>query len=140
MKGPGRVDLMSGVGILEGSRNGWQGGEVEDMTDALDGPATGVDGQEVTFDEVDVIEKVDEVIAVARGEVVEYADPVSPFEQRPDDVTADKTGSAGHEIRCSHVPSCGRRVKKPDEGSLRAHPKRRTKDSANDEHYKLEMR
>ena len=50
---------MSGVRILEGSRNGWQGGEVEDMTDALDGPATGVDGSEVTFDEVDVIKQVD---------------------------------------------------------------------------------
>lgn len=26
-----------------------------------------------------------------------------------------------------------------DEGSLRAHPESRSKDSANDEHYKLEM-
>ena len=96
MKGPGRVDLMSRVGILEGSRHGWQGGEVEDTTDTLYGPATGVDGSEVTLDEVDVIEKVDEVIAVARGEVVEHADPVASFEQCPDDMTADKTGSAGH--------------------------------------------
>ena len=74
------------------------------MTDALDGPATGVDGSEVTFDEVDVIEKVDEVVAVSRGEVGEYADLVSPVEQCPDDVTADKTGSAGHEIRCGQCP------------------------------------
>ena len=68
------------------------------MADALNGPATGVDGSEVTFDEVDVIEKVDEVIAVARREVVEHADLVAPLEQCPDDMTADKAGSTGHEI------------------------------------------
>ena len=78
---------------------------MKDVAYVLDGPATGVDGSEVTFDEVDVIEKVDEVIAVSCGEVVEHADPVSPFEQRPDDVTADESGSAGHQIRCLQCSS-----------------------------------
>ena len=61
---------------------------------ALAGPAAGLGVADVTFEELDAVERLSEVLPPARREVVHRAHPGSPLEQRVHEVRPDESGRA----------------------------------------------
>ena len=95
------IDRVGGDGVVDGSRDGTQGGLVTDAVDAGAGAVYGVVIADVAFNEFEagVLFELCEVAAAAGGEVVEHADEghAGIVEQGCGDVGYDESGTAGEE-------------------------------------------
>ena len=73
---------------------------MEDDVDAVERPLDRGAIDQVALDELDAVAQVGEILAMARAQIVEHANPIAALDERRRDVRTDETRAAGNQVRC----------------------------------------
>lgn len=92
------VGVVACKRVVDRPRDGGDGGLVKDHVDVVCGVEAGVVVAHVAIDDFDTGRNVLEIGAFSGAEVIENADVVPLPDQTVDEMSADETCSAGHEI------------------------------------------
>ncbi len=110
----GQIDLVHRHPILVRALHGCNGRQMKASFDARHGAAHGGRVRNIAQHQLDTVQR--QVFALAGGQVIQHADPIAAGEQSIDQMRADKSASAGHQIEshprnpCSSSPGVpGRR-------------------------------
>ena len=99
-----RAGDARGIGIqrrFDAARHAGQGRLVEDAVDPFDRLGHGLRIDQIALDELDPIAEGVHVREVARAEVIQHADVISPPDQCLGDMRADESRPAGNQ-KCTH--------------------------------------